>query len=156
MNKRCFYIFFFGLFFSLSMHGLSVETSQHIVFDIETIDQDKKILIRKLRAKVNALEKRRARLKALDKWTAAKESKYLVKIATFTTNLASLGESTTKILDVEELVRNLQKQLKYLNNARVNKNAKDSWSEKDDALFESKAGILIDSIIKLRMRKTKV
>ncbi len=40
-----------------------------------------------------------------------------------------------------------------MNNERVNKNAKQTWPKKDEAIYEKKASKLIDSIIKLRIRK---
>ena len=116
-------------------------------------NQDKTVLIKKIKAKINALEKRRERLKNLKKWSEAKESKYLLKVQKLTSNLDKLGEKSTKELNVDEIIKKLQKQLKFLNNARVNKNSKEVWTKKDDSIYEKKASVLIDSIIKLRMKK---
>lgn len=116
-------------------------------------NQDKTVLIKKIKAKINALEKRRERLKNLKKWSEAKESKYLLKVQKLTSNLDKLGEKSTKELNVDEIIKKLQKQLKFLNNARVNKNSKEIWTKKDDSIYEKKASVLIDSIIKLRMKK---
>ena len=120
---------------------------------VDDFNQDKTVLIKKIKAKINALEKRRERLKNLKKWSEAKESKYLLKVQKLTSNLDKLGEKSTKELNVDEIIKKLQKQLKFLNNARVNKNSKEIWTKKDDSIYEKKASVLIDSIIKLRMKK---
>lgn len=120
---------------------------------IEYNYQDNRILIKKIKAKLNALEKKRERLMVLKKWSDSNENNYLLKINKLRDSLEELGESSTKKLDADEVIKKLQKQLKFLNNARVNKNAKEIWTIKDDSIYEKKASILIDSIIKLRIKK---
>ncbi|WP_299670828.1 hypothetical protein [uncultured Polaribacter sp.] len=95
----------------------------------------------------------REKLKILKKWSDSKEKSYLLNVENLTKNLEKLGVTTAKKLNIDALIKKLQKELKYLNNSRVNKNAKKTWSKKDNALYEKKAGKLIDSIIQLRMKK---
>ena len=153
MCKKYFYLFFFGFFFSLSINAMNIEGEISVSNFSDDYNQDKTVLIKKIKAKINALEKRRERLKNLKKWSEAKESKYLLKVQKLTSNLDKLGEKSTKELNVDEIIKKLQKQLKFLNNARVNKNSKEVWTKKDDSIYEKKASVLIDSIIKLRMKK---
>ena len=135
------------------MNAINIEGEISVSNFSDDYNQDKTVLIKKIKAKINALEKRRERLKNLKKWSEAKESKYLLKVQKLTSNLDKLGEKSTKELNVDEIIKKLQKQLKFLNNARVNKNSKEVWTKKDDSIYEKKASVLIDSIIKLRMKK---
>ncbi|TXD48294.1 hypothetical protein [Polaribacter sp. IC073] len=153
MNKKYFYLFFFGFFFLPSIKALNIEVKSKHLHLIEVNKQDNTILIKKIKAKIKALEKKRARLKTLKKWSELKEKNYVFEVNKLRSNLEKLGESSIKKLDAGEIIRKLQKQLKFLNNARVNKNAKEIWTKKDDAIYEKKAGKLIDSIIKLRIKK---
>jgi DNA repair exonuclease SbcCD ATPase subunit len=135
------------------MNAINIEGEISVSNFSDDYNQDKTVLIKKIKAKINALEKRRERLKNLKKWSEAKESKYMLKVQKLTSNLDKLGEKSTKELNVDEIIKKLQKQLKFLNNARVNKNSKEIWTKKDDSIYEKKASVLIDSIIKLRMKK---
>ncbi|AUC83962.1 hypothetical protein CW731_01050 [Polaribacter sp. ALD11] len=153
MNKKYFYLFFFGFFFLPSIKALNMEVTPNYSSFIEYNYQDNRILIKKIKAKLNALEKKRERLMVLKKWSDSNENNYLLKINKLRDSLEELGESSTKKLDADEVIKKLQKQLKFLNNARVNKNAKEIWTIKDDSIYEKKASILIDSIIKLRIKK---
>ena len=133
---------------------MNIEGKMNVVNFADDYNQDKTVLIKKIKAKINALQKRRERLKNLKKWTEAKQSKFLLKVQKLTNNLEKLGEKSTKKLNVDEIIKKLQKQLKFLNNARVNKNSKEVWTKKDDSIYEKKASALIDSIIKLRIKKS--
>lgn len=116
--------------------------------------QDKKALIKKIKAKIIALDKKKAQLKSLRKWTPAKEINYKKQIKKYKANLLKLGYiASEKKINIDETIKKLQKQLKYLNNARVNKNAIDGMSKKYDSMYKHDAGILLDSIMKLRRRK---
>ncbi|MFK8059835.1 MAG: hypothetical protein AB8B78_07065 [Polaribacter sp.] len=148
MNK----IFFFFLLLSLTVFSNTEVVSAQ--FDVVSFTQDKTILIKKIKAKINALQNKRKRLIALKKWSNKQDTIYLEKMNNYTLSLEKLGEKSAKKYTNEQLIRKLQKELKYINNARVNKNAKDSWTIKDDSIYEKKAGKLIDSIIKLRMKKS--
>ncbi len=142
------FLFFFG---TNSLPASDVFLKED--FKISTFSQDKTILIKKIKAKLNALEMQREKLKILKKWSDSKEKSYLLNVENLTKNLEKLGVTTAKKLNIDALIKKLQKELKYLNNSRVNKNAKKTWSKKDNALYEKKAGKLIDSIIQLRMKK---
>ncbi|QTD38485.1 hypothetical protein JL193_04135 [Polaribacter batillariae] len=117
------------------------------------VEQDYTVLIKKIKAKIAFLKEQREKFKTAKKWSLAKEKKYQKQVKTLEKNLERLGYKAGKELTVEEKIKKLQKQLKYINNNRVNKNAKNTWTKKDDSIYEKKASKLIDSIIKLRMIK---
>ncbi|AQS92891.1 hypothetical protein BXQ17_01880 [Polaribacter sp. BM10] len=112
--------------------------------------QDNTVLIKKIKAKINALSKRRDKLKELKKWSNSQEKKYNLQLSKLNKSLNKLGEEFEITLNVEQIVSKLQKQLKYLNNARVNSVAKNKFTQKDDSIYKRKAGKLIDSILRLR------
>ncbi|GAB7257580.1 hypothetical protein [Polaribacter sp. OB-PA-B3] len=112
--------------------------------------QDNTVLIKKIKAKIDALSKRRVKLKELKKWSNSQEKKYNLQLSKLNNSLKKLGEESEITLNVEQIVAKLQKQLKYLNNARVNSVAKNKFTQKDDSIYKRKAGKLIDSILRLR------
>ncbi|SHN05555.1 hypothetical protein [Polaribacter sp. KT 15] len=112
--------------------------------------QDNTVLIKKIKAKINALSKRRDKLKKLKKWSNSQEKKYNLQLSKLNKSLNKFGEESEITLNVEQIVSKLQKQLKYLNNARVNSVAKNKFTQKDDSIYKLKAGKLIDSILRLR------
>ncbi|TMM28874.1 hypothetical protein FDT66_13295 [Polaribacter aestuariivivens] len=112
--------------------------------------QDNTVLVKKIKARISALKKQRKKLKNLKKWSSVKEKSYVEEIKKLEAGLKKLGYKESNNLSVEEKIKKLQKELKYINNNRVNKNAKNSWTKEDDAIYEKKASKLIDSIIKLR------
>ncbi len=112
--------------------------------------QDNTVLIKKIKAKIDALSKRRVKLKELKKWSNSQEKKYNLQLSKLNNSLKKLGEESEITLNVEQIVSKLQKQLKYLNNARVNSVAKNKFTQKDDSIYKRKAGKLIDSILRLR------
>ncbi len=153
MSKKYFFLFFFGIFFSVSLTANNLYDENVFLNLKEKILQDNSILIKKIKAKISALSNRRNKLKDLNKWSDFNEKNYLLKVDKLKENLKKLGEKPTKNLTPDEIIKKLQKQLKFLNNARVNKNAKDTFTEENDSVYKQKAGKLIDSIIKLRMTK---
>lgn len=153
MSKKYFFLFFFGIFFSVSLTADNLYDENVFLNLKEKILQDNSILIKKIKAKISALSNRRNKLKDLNKWSDFNEKNYLLKVDKLKENLKKLGEKPTKNLTPDEIIKKLQKQLKFLNNARVNKNAKDTFTEENDSVYKQKAGKLIDSIIKLRMTK---
>ncbi len=112
--------------------------------------QDNTVLIKKIKAKIDALSKRRVKLKELKKWSNSQEKKYNLQLSKLNNSLKKLGEESEITLNVEQIVAKLQKQLKYLNNARVNSVAKNKFTQRDDSIYKRKAGKLIDSILRLR------
>tara|TARA_R110002049_G_scaffold67310_1_gene174915 strand:- start:2342 stop:2806 length:465 start_codon:yes stop_codon:yes gene_type:complete len=153
MSKKYFFLFFFGIFFSVSLTANNLYDENVFLNLKEKILQDNSILIKKIKAKISALSNRRNKLKDLNKWSDFNEKNYLLKVHKLKENLKKLGEKPTENLTPDEIIKKLQKQLKFLNNARVNKNAKDTFTEENDSVYKQKAGKLIDSIIKLRMTK---
>ncbi|WP_435416209.1 hypothetical protein [Polaribacter aestuariivivens] len=114
------------------------------------LKQDNTVLVKKIKARISALKKQRKKLKNLKKWSSVKEKSYVEEIKKLEAGLKKLGYKESNNLSIEEKIKKLQKELKYINNNRVNKNAKNSWTKEDDAIYEKKASKLIDSIIKLR------
>ncbi|MDX6747171.1 hypothetical protein SHK09_10245 [Polaribacter sp. PL03] len=152
MNKKYFYLFFCAFLLSLSLNAINIDVKRVYSSFIEVKHQDKTVMIRKIKAKINALEKQRERLKIINRWSNSKEKSYLLKIDKLKSSLDKLGENSNKNLNVDEIIKKLQKQLKFLNNARVNKNTKNTWSKVDDSIYKKDAAVLLDSIIKLRIK----
>lgn len=140
---------------TLALQAKAVNSTLEVV-KFDKVYQDKTILIQKIKAKIKALNERRDKLQSLKKWTPEKEKVYQNQVASYTNSLRKLGVNYTKKLHPDAIIRKLQKELKYINNARINKNAReDGLSERYDSIYKKKAQILIDSIIKLRSLKPK-
>jgi hypothetical protein len=151
MNTNFLFLLFFGLFLSTPISAIHFDTQTGRFIISNVFFQDKNtVLIKKMKVRISALKKQRTKLKSLKKWSTAKEETYTFRVDKLTKNIEKLGEKSVLNLTTDEIVKKLQKQLKYLNNARINKDASDSWTKKDDSLYQQKAAVFIDSIIKLR------
>ena len=116
-------------------------------------DQDNTVLIRKIKGRIISIKNQREKLKTLKKWTEAREKSYLAQIEKLENGLKKLGYKETIELSVDEKIRKLQKQLKYLNNNKTNQRNSNNWSTKNELIYQKKAGVLIDSIVRLKMGK---
>ncbi|WP_298764666.1 hypothetical protein [uncultured Polaribacter sp.] len=146
------------ILFSLLMFAIQAKAVNSVlgVVKFDKVYQDKTILIQKIKAKIKALNEKREKLQSLKKWTPEKEKVYQKQVASYTNSLRKLGVNYIKKLHPDAIIRKLQKELKYINNARINKNAReDGLSDRYDSIYKKKAQILIDSIIKLRSLKPK-
>ncbi|QOD61624.1 hypothetical protein H9I45_04015 [Polaribacter haliotis] len=151
--KLSFKITFFLLFIFATNFSFGAISMIENKATIVVLEQDYTVLIKKIKAKIDFLNKQKEKFETAKKWSPAKEKNYLKQVKTLEENLKRLGYNEEKELTVQQKIKKLQKQLKYINNSRVNKNAKDGWTKKDDSIYEKKASKLIDSIIKLRMIK---
>ncbi|QTE22947.1 hypothetical protein [Polaribacter cellanae] len=151
--KLSFKITFFLLFIFASTFSFGAISLTKYKPNVVVLEQDYTILIKKIKAKINFLKKQRKKFKTAKKWSPVQEKSYLKQLTTLKMNLKKLGYNEGKELTIQQKIIKLQKQLKYINNSRVNKNAKSGWTQKDDSIYEKKASKLIDSIIKLRMIK---
>ena len=151
MNMNFLFSLFFGLFLLTPINAAHFDAQTNRLRITKDFFQDKNtVLIKKIKVRINALKKQRTKLKSLKKWSTAKEETYALKVDKLAKNLEKLREKSPLNLTTDEIVKKLQKQLKYLNNARINKDASDSWTKKDAAIYQQKAAVFIDSIIKLR------
>jgi hypothetical protein len=151
MNMNLLFLFFFGLLWLTPINAARFDAQTNRFRITKDFFQDKNtVLIKKIKVRINALKKQRIKLKSLKKWSTAQEETYIYKVAKLAENLEKLREKSPLNLTTDEIVKKLQKQLKYLNNARINKDASDSWTKKDAAIYQQKAAVFIDSIIKLR------
>lgn len=147
-------ILFLGfLFFSFSIFTMVLRPKEHNSIIFKELCQDNTVLIKKIKAKITALKQKREKLKALRKWTPAKEKTYQKQLKRHAINLEKLGDKPNENLAIDQIIKKLQRQLKYLNNARVNKNTKEGISQQYDSMYKHDAGILLDSIMKLRRSK---
>ena len=154
MNKKYLFLLFFGFILTLSAHAKPIDAkTKHLIGAKELFQNKNAVLIKKIKARINALKKQRTKLKSLKKWSVGQEDTFTYKVAQFAKNIEKLKKNQVLSLTTDEIVKKLQKQLKYLNNARINKDARASWTKKDDSLYEQKAAVLIDRIIKLRRTK---
>ena len=149
---KSFLLFFTVITFTFqNSFSFKVDDGSKLIKNIEY--QDKTLLIKKTKAKINALIKKRKRLKDLKNWSDTNETNYQRQIEKLNNNLQKLGYTSKTVLSTDEVIKKLQMQLKYLNNKRVNKNASEKFTQKDDSIYKSKAGFLLDSIIRLRRNK---
>lgn len=118
-----------------------------------SFNQDNSILIQKIKDRITALKEQKEKLKEIDKWTDAKEKAFLHQLKKLENGLKKLGFKEEKILTVDEKITLLQKELKYLNNNKTNQRNSNNWSIENENSYQQKATVLIDSIIKLRMKK---
>ena len=121
--------------------------------ELERFDQDNTILIRKLKIRIKALRAKKKRLQDIQKWTPKMEEVHKKKIDKYKKSLEKLGIKYTEPLDAGKIIKELQRQLKYLNNYKINEKSKENWSLEREKTHEQKASILIDSIIKLRIKR---
>ena len=156
MYKKLSYLFFFGFFFTTSINSLPKLIINKGVSFVDGFEQDKRVLIKKIKAKMNALDKKRTRLKAIKKWSEAKETIYLQQLKRLADNLEKLGDTSINVFNIDRVIKKLQKELKFINNARVNANTKGTLTKKYDSIYKNQAGFLLDSIIRLRLRKAKI
>lgn len=147
------HLFLGFILFAFSTNAFFNTQNTDNAMSLSVLIQDNSVLIKKIKAKIAALDKKKEQLKSLRRWTPAKEKNYQKQLKKYNKTLLKLGDKSQEKLDVDQIIKKLQRQLKYLNNARVNKNARDGMSKKYDSMYKHDAGILLDSIMKLRRRK---
>jgi hypothetical protein len=150
-SSRFYITLFVLMFFNVSAFSSDVKTNNFL--KEETLLQDNTVLIKKIKKRIAALKSQRQRLKTLEKWTDDREKSYLQQVDKLKKGLKKLGYSQESKLSTKEKIKRLQKELKYLNNNKTNQKVRDNWSNKDELAYQKKAGVLIDSVIKLKMVK---
>ncbi|WP_298778027.1 hypothetical protein [uncultured Polaribacter sp.] len=147
-NNRLFFVLLLMILSVFSTYSLEYENN----FEFK-LDQDKTILIKKIKNRIISLKEQRGKLKIIGKWTSVKEKSYLKQVDKLEKGLVKLGYTENERLSVDEKIKKLQKQLKYLNNNKTTQKVRDNWSDKKELDYQNKAGVLIDSVIKLKMFK---
>ena len=95
-----------------SMYSFTTDNPKSNTFSLVKITQDKTVLIKKIKKRIVYLEKQRAKLKELRRWTPAKEKAFIKETGNLKKNLKKLGVQSEKKLDPAAIIKKTTKAAK--------------------------------------------